>query len=152
MLYDNAPMAQSARKPQAYAMLLCQRVIREDGTGLISLISIFETITARQLPLTIPSIFVFAKLTDAQGEYVFKLEVVRRNDDKMIAEAPMPPITVEDPIASGELIFELGGLTFTESGYYDFRLWANGVFITSQSMLIVVVESKEEGGHGSAQD
>jgi len=46
-------MTQSARKPQAYAMLPCQRVIKEEETGLISLISIFEAVRADQLPLTI---------------------------------------------------------------------------------------------------
>jgi hypothetical protein len=145
-------MTQSARKPQAYAMLLCQRVIKEEETGLISLISIFEAVTADRLPLTIPSLFVFAKLTDAQGEYVFKLEVVRRNDEKLIAEAPLIPVTVEDPMAIGELILELGGLTFTEAGHYDFRLWANEQFITSKSMLVAVVESMQEGEHGPAED
>jgi len=47
------PMTQSARKPQAYAMLPCQRVITQEETGLISLLSIFEAVMADQLPLTI---------------------------------------------------------------------------------------------------
>jgi len=46
-------MTQSARKPQAYAMLPCQRVITQEETGLISLLSIFEAVMADQLPLTI---------------------------------------------------------------------------------------------------
>lgn len=145
-------MTQSARKPQAHAMLLCQRVIKEEGSGLISLISIFETVAADQLPLTIPSLFVFAKLTDAQGEYVFKLEIVRRNDEKVIAEAPLTPVTVEDPLAIAEVILEWSGLTFAEAGHYDFRLWANGQFITSKSILVAVVESAQEGEHGPAED
>jgi uncharacterized protein DUF6941 len=132
-------MAPEARTPKLSAMLICERVIREEGTGLNSLIRIFETITGDQIPVRVPSIFVYAKMTEAQGEYLFKLEVVRRRDLQTIAEAPIPgPISVDNPMATAELIIELGGLEFAEAGHYDFRLSADGKFIDSKGLEIAV--------------
>jgi len=132
-------MAPEARVPKINAILICERVIREEGTGLISLIGILEALTGEQVPLTVPSLFVYAKMTEAQGEYLFKLEVVRRRDMNTIAEAPMPaPVTVDHPLANGEKVIQLGGLTFTEPGYYDFRLSANGRFLDSKGLQILL--------------
>jgi Family of unknown function (DUF6941) len=135
--YYSAPMPPEARQPKVNAMLLCERVIHENGTGLVSLISIFENMTAEKLPVIIP-MYVYAKMTEAQGEYQFKLEVVRRNDMKVIAEAELPPGTIDDPMANADITIQLGGLTFAEVGYYDFRLSANGRFVDSKSMQILL--------------
>jgi hypothetical protein len=132
-------MPPSSRQPKINAMLLCQKVIREAETNMVSLISIFEAIRVEELPASVPSVVVFAKLTEAQGEYEFKLEVVRRNDNQVIAEAPVPPMSVDDPMLSGEIALDLGGLRFDQAGYYDFRLSANGRFIDSKSLLIELV-------------
>jgi len=132
-------MAPEARAPKINAILICERVIREEGTGLISLIGILETLRGEQVPLTVPSLFVYAKMTEAQGEYLFKLEVVRRRDMNTIAEAPIPtPVTLDDPLANGEIVMQLGGLTFTEPGYYDFRLSANERFLDSKGLQILL--------------
>ena len=51
-------MASNARHPQLNAMLVCERVIREEEAGLVSLIGILDAIRAQQLPVTVPLIFV----------------------------------------------------------------------------------------------
>lgn len=132
-------MAPEARPPKVNAMLLCERVIREDGSGLVSLISIFENINGQQLPARLATMFVYAKLTEAQGDYLFKLEVIRRRDMKSIAEVQMPePMTIDDPMVSVDMIMRLDGLSFTELGHYDFSLGANGRFIESKSVQVTV--------------
>ena len=64
---------------------------------MISLIGILESTAVSQLPFAVPSLFFYAKLTEAQGEYTFKLDIVRRNDMVTVAEAPTPKVTIEDP-------------------------------------------------------
>ena len=56
-------MPPEARQPKINAMLICERVIQEEGTGLISLIAIFEHITTEQVPITVPMLHVYAKMT-----------------------------------------------------------------------------------------
>lgn len=128
-----------APKPKVNATLICERVIKEEGTGLTSLISIFEKLTSTQLPVTMASLFFYAKLTETQGEYLFKVTVVRRDTMAMIAEAALPsPVPLVDPMATSEIVMQLGGLTFNEAGHYDFRLSANGMFLESKSIEVVL--------------
>jgi hypothetical protein len=131
----------SARTPKANALLICQRIIREADSGMVTLTGIFETVSVARLPI-LAQLFLYAKMTDAQGEYVFRVEVVRRNDMKAIAEAALPKVTIPDPTASSELILELGNLKFGEPGAYDLRLFANDRFVDSKSLVVRVVESR----------
>ncbi len=133
-------MTPSARTPKLNAILICQRIIRETETGLVSPVAIFETLSASRLPVS-AQVFVYAKMTDAQGEYEFKVEIVRRHDMSIIAEALFPNVTIADPTASSEIILELSGLRFNEAGAYDFRLWANDRFLDSKSLGVRITEN-----------
>ena len=57
---------------------------------------------------------------------------------KVVAEAELPAATIDAPMANGQIIIQLAGLTLAEAGYYDFRLSANGRFVDSKSMQILV--------------
>ena len=71
-------MPTSARPhPSLNAMLLCDLTIREHGTGKMSLIGIFENISAARFPVVHRALTVYAKLADAEGEYGIRLELVR---------------------------------------------------------------------------
>lgn len=126
----------SSRKPKINALLICERVIREMETGQVSLIGIFEQVSAPELPITMPSLYVYAKMTDAQGTYVFKLELVRRDDAMVLGEAELPPAMAPDPMSHNEVIFQLHGATFERPGFYDFRLWANSMFLDSKALQV----------------
>jgi hypothetical protein len=132
-------MALSNVKPKVNAMLLCERVIREEGTGQVSLIGIFEGAAAPQMAITIPSMYVYTKMTDAQGDYDLKLELVRRDDMTVLGEAVLAGMHAPDPMGSNEAVFQLQGLVFDKPGYYDFRLWANdGMFLDSKAFLVEI--------------
>ncbi len=75
--------------PTLNAMLLCDHTIREHGTGKVSLIGIFENISAARFPVVHRSLSVYAKLVDAEGEYTIRLELLRLDD----ILKPLAPIT-----------------------------------------------------------
>ena len=56
------------RHPKLNALLISERVIREAETGVFSLIGIFDVLTTPTLPLTVPSLVVFAKMTDSRTD------------------------------------------------------------------------------------
>ena len=145
-------MALSTRHPKLNVLLICERVIRDAETGATSLIGIVDTVVAPRLPLTLPSLLAFAKLTDAEGAYDFTLEIVRRDDDETVAVAPPANLAAEDPLAPTKLVIAVANVTFTRAGHYDFRLWANGRFVDSTAVLVREVESPEGGSelHGRA--
>ena len=112
---------------------------------MISPIGILESTAVSQLPFAVPSLFSYAKLTEAQGEYAFKLDIVRRNDMVTVAEAPTPKVTVEDPMENVEIVMDLGGLVFNTAGYYDLRIWANDRFLDSNSLRVDLIKSSAGG-------
>ena len=80
-------MPTSARPhPSLNAMLLCDLTIREHGTGKMSLIGIFENISAARFPVVHRALTVYAKLADAEGDYAIRLELLRLDDSHMVAQ------------------------------------------------------------------
>jgi hypothetical protein len=111
--------------PILNAMLLCDLTVREEGTGKYTLVGIFENINARAFPYRHGSLSVYAKITDAQGDYSIGLQFVRLEDLQVIGEGNLSA-TIPDRNAVSELVFQLGGLAFERPGRYEFRLLANG--------------------------
>jgi hypothetical protein len=117
-------------------MLICDLAIREEGTGKTSLIGIFERIQTARLPGTHPSLAVYAMVTDAQGDYALRLQLVRLADLMTIGEG-RTQVTVADRRAPTEITFTLGGLVFEQAGPYEFRLYANERFVGQKSFSVV---------------
>jgi len=86
--------------PSLNAMLLCDHTIREQGTGKVSLIGIFENISAARLPVVHRSPSVYAKLGDAEGEYTIRLELVRLDDGHVVAQGTLQA-TFADRMTAG---------------------------------------------------
>lgn len=112
--------------PKANAMLICDQVITEQETNKKSLIGIFETVGAFQFPFAHPALSVYIKLTDAQGKYKFRLELLDLQKDTVIGKGEIPQeIVMTSPLQTHELVFQLGGLKFSHPGEYEFRIFAN---------------------------
>ena len=124
------------RTPKINARLLCERVIREDVSGQVSVLGTYEVVNASQFPTALQSTYLCVKLTEAQGDYVFKLEMVRRDDMKTVGEATLPSVNLKGPLEHSELVFHLIGVPLPQPGHYDFRLWANGRFVDSKSLHV----------------
>jgi hypothetical protein len=117
-------------------LLICDRVIHDAETGQASLIGVLESVTSPDFPSVIPSMYVYAKMTDAQGEYVFKLELVRRDEMSVLGEAVMLPVSADDPMIYIEAVFQLHGVMLERTGYYGARLSANNtMFLDSTAFF-----------------
>ena len=132
------------------AILICERVIRDADSGAISVIAITDTIFTSRLPVTLPSLLVFVKMTDAEGNYELTLEIVRRDDDEAIGEATRLNASADDPLGSTVVVVVVENVSFSRTGHYDFRLWINDRFADSTALLIGEVESSNGGAdtHG----
>ena len=117
-------------------MLTCERVIHDSETGRTSLIDVFNDLSVASLPTVVPALYVYTKTTEALGEYLFRLELVRRDDLLTIAEVTTAPIDADDPVAYQELIFQLANVVFDRPGYYDLQLWANQEPLGSTALLV----------------
>lgn len=129
--------------PKANAMLICDYVITEQGTNKKSLIGIFENIGAVQFPVVHPALSVYIKLTEAQGEYRFRLELVDLKTETSLAKCDLPnTIRIADPLIAHELVFNLRGLKFAHAGEYEFRIFANDRIFGQKVFLVSELQKR----------
>ncbi len=127
-------------KPKVNAMLICDKVITEAGTNKKSLIGIFENINARKFPCVHAFLSVYIKLTDAQGAYKFRLDLVDLESGTVIGNGKIPDdVTIPDPLSTHELIFNLAGLKFNHPGKYEFQIFANDNIAGQKSFLVTEI-------------
>ncbi len=130
----------SAPHPVLNAMLICDLAIREEGTRKVSLIGIFENISAPQFPIH-QVLCVYAKLVDAEGEYQFRLELVRIDDLQILGQGEFR-VTFRDRMVPSEIVFNFDA-GFDHPGRYEFRLHANNKWVASKSFNVLQMVPSE---------
>ena len=122
--------------PVLSPLVVCDTIIHDRDTNKPSLIGVFSWIAAHQFPVQHPCLCVYSRVTDAQGDYVFRLELVRLESMEIIGEAN-GEAKIPDRLMYNEIIFELNGLVFPAVGQYEFRLYADGTFLGHQAFEVV---------------
>lgn len=121
--------------PAINAMLICDQALVEEATAKSTLVGVFETISAFQFPARHGPLCVYAKVTDAEGSYRMRLELVRLEDLSVIGQGQFNA-TFGNRMGSAELVFQLYGLSFAEPGRYEFRLYANDRWMGSKALNV----------------
>ena len=113
-------------RPVLLLMVICDQVITDRETGKKSLIGIFDTFVQPRFPAEIQTT-IFARITDAEGDYDIKVELANLDDDVLIGEGG-GTISVKDRIELHDLTFKFP-FTFKNPGNYEFRLYANRAYL-----------------------
>ena len=132
---DLPPDAPLPPHPALNAMLICDQALIEESTAKSTLVGVFETISAFQFPARHGPLCVYAKVTDAEGPYRMRLDLVRLDDLSVIGQGQFNA-TFGSRMASAELVFQLYGLAFAEPGRYEFRLYANDRWMGSKALNV----------------
>jgi hypothetical protein len=135
-------MSQSAQPttphPSLNAMLACDRAIRDPQTRKVTLVGIFDRIGIPRLPADYAmGMSVYARLTDAQGRYRLRLELVRLEDYQTIGRGEMDA-TIEDRLRTTEVTLHLKAVRFETIGTYEFRLFANDRFLGGLTLIVEI--------------
>ena len=118
-------------------MLICDYVITEHETGKKSLVGIFETISADQFPVVHHALSVYVKLTEANGNYRFQLDLVDLQNNQVLTKCEIPnELKITNPLKSSELVFNLHGLKFPHAGEYEFQIFSNGRIFGQKTFLV----------------
>lgn len=130
--------------PALLAMLICDQAIREGGTNKVSLIGIFGQIFARGFPFEwIRPVALYARLTDAQGQYRMRVELVRIADEQAVGRGDFETPTIADRMRAHEITLEFNRLRFEQPGRYEFRLFANDRYVGGAVLNVVQREERE---------
>jgi hypothetical protein len=102
-------------------MLICERVIVEQGSNKKTLVGIFARITYKKLPLIWPELWLYINLSDVVRRHSIKTELVCLEDNRQLLEVKG---TLEPKkLLNWELVWQLRGIHFGKGGDYVFRFW-----------------------------
>ncbi len=130
--------------PTLLALLLCDTVIQDAQTQKKSLIGVFGQIASLTFP-TIANLSIFARLTDAEGNYRFRIEVVNLKDDKAIFALPLPgELSSDNQLGFVELVLNIQGLLIPDQGKYEFQLWSNDVYLGRTTLDVGLIKIQKQ--------
>jgi hypothetical protein len=119
---------ENERIPSVVAMLICDQIITEEGTNKRSLIGVFDNLFTLQFPVIVPKVGVYAKLADAEGQYLFRIRVVDLKDESLIGEVQVQA-DIPDGSQYSEIALNFGGVPLPDEGRYEFQLYADDVYL-----------------------
>jgi Family of unknown function (DUF6941) len=117
--------------PVVLAMLLCDMAITEQGTHKKTLVGIFQRVAARAFPAA-QQMTLYVHLTDAQGAYIFRVDIVDIERNNILGTVTSNSIDVPNRLEPFDFVFPMAMLIPTP-GLYEFRLHANGAYLSSIS-------------------
>jgi len=78
-------------------------------------------------------------MSDAAGDYLFKLRLVKLKDEALVAEIGIQA-SVNDINLYTELALNMANLQFPETGKYEFQLYAGDVYLHRVTMNAILAE------------
>src|SRR5262245_39090680 len=126
--------------PRVIAMLVCDHAHRDPMTGKHTLIGTFDIYRAPTFPVSIP-LGIYAKITNMNGRYQFAIRLTDASNEQELGRIEYAePITITDPLFTGELSQNLPKCTLPHPGKYLFEFLANDEVIHDVGLRAVRVE------------
>ena len=116
--------------PVVKAFLIADSVIQDRATGKWSVIGIFERVNVSRFPCLHPVVALYAKLTDAEGEYVIRLEF-RDSADVCLFKVDGMKVRIQNRQTSVDFGVVHRNLPLKEPGRYQFQLYLNGEYVAA---------------------
>jgi hypothetical protein len=123
--------------PAALAMIICDAIHVDPGTGKRTLLGLFSAVMSTEFPALVPAIAVHVALTECRGKFSVLLQVVDANEEREPVGKLEGDVEFDDPLGILELDFRLGNLEFPEPGEYRFQLYVSDEPIIERWLLLL---------------
>ncbi len=127
-------MAQPPALPVPLAMVVCDAVWRDPGTGKHFLLGCFSAIGAREFPTVHPNLAVYLALTDGYG--ALELVLALADPSGRVAHESKVAVEFPDPRTIVEISVQVQNLTFAGPGEHRLQLHGGGSFIMERRILV----------------
>ena len=132
----NSGVEQRLPHPALKAILLCDRLIQEAATDKVTIVGVVDRLTASEFPFEyVRGLELYVRVIDAAGEYPIRMEIVRVADEHTIGRGEAV-VSIPDRMNPYDLQFDLPRIPFEFPGQYEFRVFANGRFVSAAVLLI----------------
>ena len=122
--------------PYPIAMVVCDSIHRDPGTGKAFILGCFSVIHAKQFPATHQKMGLYVSITNGRGDVPVRVALVDADEEREPILSLEQVVEFDDPRLVAELTFEMHGVTFPEPGEYRFQLFALDEFIMEQRILV----------------
>lgn len=111
--------------PSIKSFLVADQVFQQAGSGKWCLIGVFDAILAVSYPVIHPSLGLYFKLADAEGNYKLSVEF-HDSSGRCLSPLPAIEVRVADRLKEGGLGLQTSNLMIPAPGRYFFKLFFNG--------------------------
>jgi hypothetical protein len=131
--------------PYPTAILLCDQVIEDANTKKATLVGVFDRVQVVSFPAEI-SLALFARFTDAEGTYQFRVEHVHVTTNRVLGTIELTTQPIPDRLQHYQIVLPMR-LRVDEPGSYEVRLSANGAYLGRAPLG--VLPQQDSGGTAS---
>jgi hypothetical protein len=124
-------------EPIALAMVLCDGIHIDPGTGKRTLLGLFNSACSSELPAKINQLAVYCCITECNGETPFTFKVVDVNEERDPIFETEGNMRCDDPLGIIELDLVMGGVEFPEYGEYRFQLLSAGHPLMERKLMVI---------------
>ena len=125
--------------PVARGLFLCERIVVEEGTRYVTLVSIFDERTIADFPTDPIACAIYASLVSGRGIIPMTLRVSRLDDMAEIYEKSFS-LEFVDPMIEIRFMFQFQGLVFPTAGRYEYLLLADASPVASTVLNLFAEE------------
>lgn len=122
--------------PISLAMVICDAVWRDPGTGKWTILGTFSQIYAKTFPAVHSQIGIYIELTDGRGTMPFSLRIVDADEIREPVATLEGNFESPDPRAVVQLGANLADLEFPQAGEYRVMLEVNGEFLVERRVVV----------------
>jgi len=125
--------------PVAVGLSICEKVIVEEGTRNVSLISTFRRLRVREFPSRPRPFCVFATLLDGEGDATLNLEITDSATGGVVY-AVERPISFPDRLTEVHVLFHVNDCEFHSPGIYQVALFVDGDWVAHRLLSVASAE------------
>jgi len=128
--------------PYPLAMVVCDAIWRDPGTGKHTLLGLFSGIQAKEFPAKHGLLALFVALTDGHGKTRIGLRLVDAEEKRKPLFDGSQEVDFVDPRAIVEISFHVSNLLFEEPAEYRFQLFGGGELLMERRILVGDITEK----------
>lgn len=114
--------------PTVLGVTLCEKVIVEEGTRTVTLVSCFTKLAVEAFPSPPQQSSVFATLTDGLGNGTIEVVATRLETDEVIRSRRIA-IQFPERLTVVRLMAQMSGFSFPAPGRYQFSILMDGEWL-----------------------
>ena len=135
--------------PRCKALLLCDQVLVEAGTGKISLIGIFDRVGVGGFPAAVGPFNAYVQMTDGVGRYEVFVEVHDLSGGLVLARAQAGNLEFKEPTDKVNFRIAMPRWQARHGGAYDFVVLADDQEVERQRFEVTTMPEPKEANGGS---